>query len=168
LFKKSYNSIKGGWWQNGVLSDQSADELVKELYSRVVSHFTVYKTFAKTLALTPGSTYTFITGAVIDVFEAGKTIYKDSSLLLIGSYGTIGVYNAAFAEFYDHPNLRVSQLRIGLYVKNISDSQLDKTNEHVVGSDFCSRFVVKIINKHMQGVVKMLSRSEAEKVYEGL
>jgi hypothetical protein len=150
------------------LSDQSADELRKELNSRVVSHFIVYKTFAKTLAAYPGSTYTFITGGIVDAFEEGQPMFKDSSFLIIGATGATGVYNAAFAEFFNHANLRVSQLRIRANIQNKLDSELDKANDYQIGNDFVAKFIIKIIARHAQGIVKISSRTEGQKAFDRL
>lgn len=160
--------IKGGWWQKGVLSDQSIEEYNSVIADMVTSHFFVYKTFAKELAKQPGSTYTFISGGSGEMCEQDDfTFYPDASLIPLGSAGVYGLYNGAKSEFKDHANLRISQLRISVWVRRQADSSFDPTKaSHEVGTDFIGRFIVKIAENHRGGLLRVKSRGEGEIEYK--
>ena len=68
-------SALGGWWDKGVLSDQSLEEFNNVMNDMITSHFIVYKTFAKELANQPNSSYTFISGGSIEEMLVYFLIY---------------------------------------------------------------------------------------------
>lgn len=80
------SKFKGGWWQKGVLSDQSLAEYNSVMNDMVTSHFLVYKAFAKELAKQSDSTYTFISGGSGEECERDDfTFQPDASLVTVGS-----------------------------------------------------------------------------------
>ncbi len=77
------------------------------------------------------------------------------------------VSDAANAEFENHPNLSISQLRIFLWVRPKTDSNFDcKSSQNEVGHDFVGRFVPRIIEKHRKGIIRVKTRDQANKEYE--
>lgn len=162
-------SSLGSWWQKGVLSDQSLEEFNDVITNAISSHFVVYKTFAKILAANPGSTYTFITGGSGEMGENGHVFLKDASLIPLISHGVYGLYEAAYAEFEGHENLKISQLRIFIWVRPKADSNFDaNTSQMEVGNDFIGRFMPKIIAKHKSGMFKVKSRQQADAEFENI
>ena len=162
-------SSLGSWWQKGVLSEQSVEEFNALISNAVISHFVVYKTFAKILASNPGSTYTFITGGSGESCEKGEIFFADASLIPVMSNAVYGLYDSAYSEFHNHPNLKVSQLRIFIWVRPKSDSNFDaNTSQFEVGNDFIGRFIPKIIKKHRDGIFRAKSRQEANAEFENI
>ena len=130
----------------------------------VTSHFIVYKTFAKSLAQQPGSTYTFISGGSGEESEKGKLWLADASLVNPSSSAVYGLYHSAFAEFYEHPNLKINQLRIFCWIRPVPDSTFDSSKPNIeLGNDFPGGMVVKMAEKHRSGIYKVVNREESVK-----
>ena len=106
------------------------------------------------------------------MFESGGddfVFFTDSSLVIVGGTGVYGLYNAAKAEFHKHPNLKISQLRVFIWVRPKDDSNYDpETATHEVGNDFVGRFAVKIAEKHRGGILRLKSRKEGDEEYKNL
>jgi hypothetical protein len=130
----------------------------------VTSHFIVYKTFAKSLAEQPGSTYTFISGGSGEECEKGKLWLADASLINPSSSADYGLYHSAFAEFYEHKKLKINQLRIFCWIRPVPDSTFDSSKPSLeLGNDVPGGMVVKMAEKHRSGIYKVLNREESEK-----
>lgn len=56
------SAIGFGWWQKGMLVQQSKFELESTLNSLVVAPFVAYKTFIHLVKDNPNGSYTFLTG----------------------------------------------------------------------------------------------------------
>ena len=96
-------------------------------------------------------------------------MFTDSSLKFVGSAGVYGLYNATKGEFHQHPNLKISQLRVFIWVTPEDDSKYDPaTSNQKVGNDFVGRFAVKIAEKHRGGIVRVKSRIEGDEEYKNL
>jgi NAD(P)-dependent dehydrogenase (short-subunit alcohol dehydrogenase family) len=161
-------SSLGGWWMKGYLSDQSVDEYMTVHRDMVLGHFIVYKTFAKVLAEQPGSTYTFITGGSGELNENGEIFEPKASLISCVSPGVYGLFYAANAEFDKNPNLRISELRIFIWVKPVKDADLENKTDTLVGNDFIGKFAVKITAGHKRGTIRVKTRFLADAVYKDL
>lgn len=144
------------------MSDQSLEEFFSIITDYPASHFVVYKTFAKILSAEPKSTFTFITGGSGEECEKGRVFLADASLIPVASSSVYGLYDGAFSEFNNHPNLKISQLRIFLWVRPKSDSNFDASvSQSEAGNDFVGRFIPRIIEKHRNGIFRVKTRSEA-------
>ncbi len=92
-----------------------------------------------------------------------------ASLIPVGSGAGYGLYGSAASEFENHPNLKINQLRISLWVKDKPDSSYDpKTSETEVGNDFIGNIALKLIQKHKSGVFKIKTRTQANQEFASL
>lgn len=93
----------------------------------------------------------------------------DASLINVGSATVYGLYNAAKSEFFKHPNLKISQLRIFIWVRKQADSTFEPDKAtHEVGNDFVGRFAVKIAENHRGGLIRLRTRAEAEEELQNI
>jgi NAD(P)-dependent dehydrogenase (short-subunit alcohol dehydrogenase family) len=97
-------SSLGGYWEKGPLSQISLDDFNAAMNEFATSHFVVFRAFAKKLADTPNSTYTFITGNIGEVGELGQPNHflanPKISMITVGSIALYGIYNAGKPIFY--------------------------------------------------------------------
>jgi hypothetical protein len=119
-------SSLGGYWDKGMLSQQSLTEFNRVLNECVTSHFVVYKTFAPKLTETSNSTYTFITGSIGEWGEnlvslPDPRINPKISLLTVASIALYGVYNAGFLANFHFLSL-LNHLRMIVFINNFSFS----------------------------------------------
>ena len=152
----------GGWWQNGVLSEQSVDEFQKVFVDLVKLHFIVYKTFSKVLIKEPKSTYTFITGALGE----GCETMPDTSLLCTAASSIFGLYLAAYSEHLHNPNLKINEVRFGCMISDKSDKEINSDlNDYQVGKDWTAKYVTKVIIDHKSGSHRIYGRKQGDEFY---
>ena len=160
-------SSMGGWQEHGVLSDVSVEAFKAAIDDMSIPHFVCYNTFAKTLAQTPGSTYTFITGGSAQDNRSFPAKYATASMLAPTTALLYGLYSSAECENRENPNLEVNQVRIHFFIRPKMDSDFDTNNsEFEVGKDFIGRFFPKIMTVKRGGLTVLENRSQANASFE--
>ena len=112
---------------------------------RSLSHLIVYRTFAKYLSQTPGSTYTFINGGSVDD-EIATMLPSGASTMVTSASLVHGLYQAGVSEFKNNENLAVLQLRIYFMISRETDSTYNNKSNGA-GSDYIGRFIVRLSDK---------------------
>ena len=145
----------------------SLDHFKNSMEEMGISHFIVYRTFARLLNQTPGSTYIFITGGSVD--DSVLTMVPACASMLPPSTSLVhGLHVSACSEFKDS-NLAPLQLRIYFMISRSPDSTHDPKTSRGAGSDYIGKFIVKMIQNHRNNLLyKLESRAAAEEYLKSM
>ena len=140
-------SSMGGWQEHGLLSDVSVEAFKAAIDDMSMPHFICYSSFAKALAQTPGSTYTFVTGGSAQDNKPFSVRFAAASMLAPTNALIYGMYSSAEGENRENVKLEINQLRIHFFIRPRMDSEFDEKNsEFEVGKDFIGRFFPNLMN----------------------
>ena len=160
-------SSMGGWQEHGMLSDVSVEAFKAAIGDMSMPHFICYSTFAKVLAQTPGSTYTFVTGGSAQDNKPFPVRFASASMLAPTTALIYGMYSSAECENRENVNLEINQLRIHFFIRPRMDSEFDEKNsEFEVGKDFIGRFFPKVMNVKRGGLTVLENRTQANATFE--
>jgi len=87
-----------GWWQRGLMKDQSKLTVESGLNSLVVAPFVAYKVFIRLVQDSATSTYTFVTGGGADMFLTNGT-----GMMTIGGAASQGLARVCLKEHAQDP-----------------------------------------------------------------
>jgi len=148
-------------------SKEESAALLEEILALDGQIFICYSTFAKALAQTPGSTYTFVTGGSAQDNKPFPVRFAAASMLAPTTALIYGMYSSAECENRENVNLEINQLRIHFFIRPRMDSEFDEKNsEFEVGKDFIGRFFPKLMNVKRGGLTVLENRTQANATFE--
>eukprot|EP00892_Ulva_mutabilis_P009302 jgi/Ulvmu1/6744/UM030_0079.1 len=142
-------SVAGGWWGGGELSQQSVEEVKKQLDTFAIPHFLYYKHFAPLLKDDSSSSFTFVSGA------GGADYIPSACLLTVGAAALFGISITARGEYAEKAP-RINECRLAAFVARHDEAEAQgKQSNYAMG-----KVVADMAASDMSGEVKTISEDD--------